>query len=535
MQDATLTEFSGVSGRVLSRSVSVSSLITGIVLGLLLLAGNFVLAMAKAPNASLPFTQIVTALALARFALNGIYGEWDGTIFSGVGGSWAQVAQIAGRYLALTAIWLLPMLFMGMGMQESMVPMSLMASGKVLWFAVLYVLGMTLAPPVFLIVAVSAESFAEIFSPDHWKRVFGGRLADLFAIYVVYVGALGMVVVLSIPLVLLAFNIAVPAGILIGGLSLCLVFGISVNLLGRLSGFYACGDLGLTAPSRPAEEIPSPTPPADDPRPSPVANAGPSPTAPLPVSTTVAQPSVAQAARPVTAAAADPATATPAAFAAGDVSSTVALPAAATVIAATVAPEEEKRPPLLDAPQRIEAAMRRFEIDPESTISALQDLNTSFAPHPHILQSLTLALYRTGHVEPAIEAALQAIPMCFARGHSFLVAELFRELKPHLDRLGLDREQLLIIAGALEKKDDLANAAKAYATVIGVDAGETRAIKGMLQVADKILQEKHKPDAAAKVYRYLLKHCSSSPLAEYMRLGLEDAERKSGHPAVSTA
>ena len=29
----------------------------------------------------------------------------------------------------------------------------------------------------------------------------------------------------------------------------CLVFGMSVNLLGRLCGFYVCGDLGMQARS----------------------------------------------------------------------------------------------------------------------------------------------------------------------------------------------------------------------------------------------------------------------------------------------
>ena len=53
-----------------------------------------------------------------------------------------------------------------------------------------------------------------------------------------------------------------------------------------------------------------------------------------------------------------------------------------------------------------------------------------------------------------------------------------------------------------------------------------RAVKGLLTVADDILHKKGSPSAAVKVYRYLVKHCSDSPLAEYMIRGLQDAERK---------
>ena len=50
----------------------------------------------------------------------------------------------------------------------------------------------------------------------------------------------------------------------------------------------------------------------------------------------------------------------------------------------------------------------------------------------------------------------------------------------------------------------------------------------MLQVADRILQETPRPDAAARVYRYLLDRCGDSPLADFMRLGLDQAEKKIG-------
>ena len=48
------TEFSGVAGRVLQKSVSGSSLLTGFVLGFVLVVGDWVLILVKAPIATVP-------------------------------------------------------------------------------------------------------------------------------------------------------------------------------------------------------------------------------------------------------------------------------------------------------------------------------------------------------------------------------------------------------------------------------------------------------------------------------------------------
>lgn len=188
--------------------------------------------------------------------------------------------------------------------------------------------------------------------------------------------------------------------------------------------------------------------------------------------------------------------------------------------------QKEPLTELLDAQHRVDAALRRFAVDPESALSALRDLNSSFAPHPHVIQALAICLYRAGQIEPALKAAREALKLCFDRGHSLRAAEIFLEMRPHLEQLGITREQLLTLALALDKRSDLSGAAKAYSAVIRLDAGESRAIKGLLQVADRILREKSKPAAAAKVYRYLLQHCSASPMLEFMQAGLQKAEKQ---------
>jgi hypothetical protein len=104
-------------------------------------------------------------------------------------------------------------------------------------------------------------------------------------------------------------------------------------------------------------------------------------------------------------------------------------------------------------------------------------------------------------------------------------------MRPQLAAIKLDPEHLLTIAAALARMEEWAAAAKAYSAVIDGDSGEIRAIQGLLQVADGILNKKGHPPAAAKVYRYLMAKCSASPLGEQIRQGLEAAEGRISQPA----
>jgi hypothetical protein len=487
MSNEDLTEFTGNVGRVLTRSISGGSLISGIVLGVALLAGALVLVMAGSPGAASPFTQSIMAIALARFAVNGRFGEWGGSLFSSAGGPWSEVSMVAVRYLTLTFIWLLPVLALTLkvGSDPEMMMMGGGPSPGMLLLGAFYLMAMTLTPPVFLIVSVSAENFAEIFSPDHWKHLMAGRLGDLFTIYVVYVGALAMVMLLALPPVMAAFTMNIKLGIVVGGLSFCMLFGMSVNLLGRLCGFFSCGEMGEPEPAGPKKTEPapavSPTPPPAQPR-------------------VESRPAI--------------------------------LPLSAAAPPPTARPQSgARKPALLDAQSRVDRATDRFNRDPEGAIAALQGLHESFAPVPQVRHALVLCLVRAGKIEQAVSMAAAAIALCLERGNSQLAGELFKEMRPHLGSIELDAEQLLTVAAALARKQEWAAAAKAYSSVIDRDNCEIRAIQGLLQVADGILNKKGHPPAAAKVYRYLMAKCSASPLGEQIRQGLEAAEGRIRQPA----
>src|SRR5512145_2403146 len=112
-RDESLSEFSGIAGRILAGTISTGSLGAGMAVGLLLVAVGAGLAAAGAHGLVLPFALAVLATALARFTANGFLGEWSGSLTSSVGGPWTAVATVALRYLALTLVWYVPLAVTG--------------------------------------------------------------------------------------------------------------------------------------------------------------------------------------------------------------------------------------------------------------------------------------------------------------------------------------------------------------------------------------------------------------------------------------
>jgi hypothetical protein len=476
MTDQETTQFSGVAGRVLWGTMSIRSLVTGVLLGLAIMFSNWVLFEAHAPAFTTVLNQVIFAFVVARFVLNGQFGEWQGSIISGAGGSSVDVIQVAVRYLALTFLWLLPLILIGLRPEAG----PAMMSQKMIVLMLLYLVASILTPPVMLIVAVSADSFAEMFSSQHWKDLFSGRMTDLFAIYAVYTGGMAMAVLLSAPSVIIAFALNWKLGAFVGALGFCFLLGMSVDLLGRLCGFFALGEFPTSAPA----------------------------SAELPLTPTSLQPPPQISAQVAPTAAAEP------------------LPQ--LVVEAPVAPpvSQPKMPPLMDAKQYIDQIMARATQDLASAIAALTDLRGSYAPNAQVIGSLAICHHRNGDIDEAVQLASEALPMAFERGHSHLAADIFKEFKPQLARLNLNREQILTVATAAAAKADLSAAGEAYSMILVKDAGEMRAVKGLLQVAERILREKDAPAVAIKIYHFLNQRCAGTPMAEHINQGLEEAERR---------
>ena len=540
MDGDRVTLFSGRTGRVLCDAMSIGTAITGVVLGIAILAESYVLGMAGARVLAQLVAQVIFAIVLARFTLNGMSGESQGTVFSGVGGSWFMALAVAGRYLALNAIWTIPLAFiawqsiaaaLGGGMLAGgapaasdpgapagagpgggaavMLPIFALLMSKALWASTgLLVFGMALLPPVFLIVAVRSERFTDIFSPAHWQATFGGRGADLYSIYATYAGGLGMAIVLSIPIVLLGFAAGTGIGWFFVFVAGAFAMGLAVTLLGRLCGFFAFGDAAVGPAS--------------------VAGAGPDVTEPpaqrrrFAGSNVVPHPAMASAGAAAgdTARKGDTARAADAARS-GDPASPVAGEPPVAEQA-----QDPGLPPLLDADNKVAAAMKRFETDAPGAIAEIEEWRRTLAPHPRVLHALTLCLLRAGRADEALAAAREALPLCLLRGNVALAAELFAALWKRVKELGLEREQIDLIAAALFKGGNVVRAASAYGHALTLDPGDRRAIKGLLQIADHRMHREGRPKDAARIYTFLLQYAPNSPFAEDMKRGLAEAEAR---------
>jgi len=486
--------FGGTVGRLVRDATSPGTAFTGFVLGVILLASGFVCRMVQADAIGQLLGQIVMAVALARFALNGYSGESRGTILSTAGGTWPQALMVAGRYLTLQLMWVVPVFLLGWSAfatvlrpETNVVPIApfggasmpppathgaatllpilgVLTSGAFLWSIGLMFFGMLLLPPVFLIVSVRSEKFGDIFSPALWSATFGGRLGDLYTLYAVQAGGVMMGMVLMAPAVLVAFSAGSELGILALVAAMGFLAGLAVTLMGRLCGFFAFGD---ESPA-PALAAPSPAPPRapEGPRAVPPPETG------------------------------------------------------------AEAAEESPLPPLLDAAERVVEARRRFETDRDGAIAECEALAAEYAPSPHVLHALALMLHAAGRIEDGTDVARAAIALGLRRGHTALAAEVFAAFWKQSKSLGLTGEHIDLIAATLFKAGDVAQATTAYGVALNMDHGDRKAIKGLMAIASQRLHREGKPKDAARIYTFLLQYASTSSFADDMRQGLAEAEAR---------
>ena len=93
-----------------------------------------------------------------------------------------------------------------------------------------------------------------VLSLDHWRRCFGGRGADLLAVYAIYVGGLVVAGCLAVP-PLVVLGLTNPRlAMAMGGLTAVFLFGLAVSLLGRLCGSFAAERPEIEVETDTAEE-----------------------------------------------------------------------------------------------------------------------------------------------------------------------------------------------------------------------------------------------------------------------------------------
>jgi hypothetical protein len=466
--------FGGTAGRLLRGATGPGSAFSGFVLGVAFLTVAFIGNVLHAGAIGLLLGQVVLAVGLARFALNGYSGEDRGTILSTAGGSWPEAVAVAGRYLALVLLWVVPALLLGWSAFVSALPshadgapappgpatllpvLGVFSSRAFLWSAGLLFFGMVFLPPLALIAAVRATGFKDLFRVSLWVETFGGRLGDLFTLFAIQIGGVVMGTMAMLPIVLIGYAAGSEIGILFNVVGMAFLAGLSVSLMGRLCGFFAFGDEA----------------------PAPVTAIAPEPDAPTPV-----EPE----------------------------------PAAAS------AEPSDPRPPLLDAETPVAAARLQAETDRDGALQALEALRQAHAPHPLVLHALALLL-RAAARPDAIAVAAEAIRLALLRGNTLLATELFTAFWKDAKKLGLQVRDIDAIGAAFVKSGDLGQAAAAFGLALNVDCGDRQAVKGLMKIADHRLHREGRPKDAARIYTFLLQYAPGSPFAEDMKRGLAEAE-----------
>ncbi len=485
MDDGRRGSFGGVAGRVLLEAMSAGSFLTGLALVIPFAVLTLLLAKGGSSDLASIGGQILATLALARFALNGRAGQWRGTVFSKYGGGNLDMVVVSVRFALLSAVWLIPIYLFGFRPDQSAGAFGMLAfgmgGGKTLALAAVYLACIALSPPIFLIVSVSAPHAAAIFSPSHWKTLFGGRTGDLFLIYALYLGGITMATIILLPALAILASIGMKVALFFGACGMVFVVGLAVTALGRLCGFFTAavemesddsGEriLGLITPT-----------------------IGRDPSSP--------QRETIRSQRE---------------------HSRVQLRNAGPAASAKANPHD-----LLGL---VENAVRLFETDPTRAIGDLEEFEKREGSNPVVLSALSRLKLQSGEETEAVELARRAISYSLHVGAQKPAAETFRAFSDRIDQLDLGSEEILRIAGTLRSLDDLDAAADAYCWLVQRNEGGSDPVKGLVQVAESYMQRRN-PSRALVCYDFLLQECPESPLMDYVREEREEAARKQAREA----
>lgn len=454
---------------MLSRTLSVVAIFTGLVF-LAIVAG--VAALSKyAPHALVPAIalQFLVSFLLAHFAMEGYSDEWDR---AGRPIPPGRASVVALRYMTLSLMLMVPLVLVALGIAPGWRDAGLTTTTKLTLDAVLLLVFTLLvlgAPPALLVVSVSAASWGDLFSAEHWRSRFSGRGGDFFLIYVVFVGALFCVLLAGLPIVSLAGINSVKAMTVTAGAVGLFATGFAISLLGRL-----CGSFAVVEPAVPAEKPPP-----------------------------VLHPALSRLARP------DPGQ--PTAGAAAD----------------AVPPAAARKTVLLDAAAKVHALRAQHEGDAGALVAALHGLDEAYLPNPTIRQALVMALIAAGRLQEAVAAAREAIPLCIRSGNIGAAAVMYEALLPTGAPLGLTKEQTISIADTLKGMKHSAAAVDAYAVVLQQDATDVKAIKGTIAIAQELAQHQETAAEAVRICDALIRTCPASPLLDFIKAERAKAVRKS--------
>jgi len=460
----TGTPFGGLAGEMLSRTISIGAIFTGLIFLAVVGTLGTVAPRIGSDLVVLAAAQFLVSFFLAHFTVEGYSDQWER---AGRPIPPTEVGTVALRYMALAIILLAPLL-VAVRSRDAALAMLIAPTGSAIALLV-YLLAVAASPPALLVVAVSASSWSDLVSPAHWGSRFRGRWIDFFLIYVIFVGALFCLVLVGLPIVAFAWTKstetleATSAGVAL------FATGFTISLLGRLCGSFAIPPAPEATETRPASLHPS-----------------------------LSQFKGVVAARSEVAGGSMPPTA----------------------VAAS------RKAALLDAGARVEQLRATHGADSTALAAALRELDGTFLPHPSVRQALAVALVAAGRQQEALDVAREAIPSCMKTGSVAAAALIYEALLPSGETFGLAKEQIVALGDALKSMKRYTAAVKVYAGVLSSNAGDVKAMKGMIAVAQTLSQQQETAATAARIYGHLISHCPGSPLLDFVNAERAKLDRK---------
>jgi len=463
----TGTRFGGLAGEMLSRTISIGSIVTGVMFASCIWLLGLVASKIDNDLVVAAAAQFIVAFFLAHFTVEGYSDEWERAGHAIPAG---KVGIVAVRYIALTVLMLAP-LFVIFRSREAALTLLLTPKASAVGL-VAYLLALVASPPALLVAAVAADSWSDLLSSAQWGSRFRGRWVDFFLIYVVFTGSLIVLIFVAVPAIAFARTKSMEAMQTTAEVAGLFAVGFTISLLGRLCGSFAA----------PVIEEPTET---------------------KPVPTRSLHPTLVQykggTARVDDAPAAPP-------------------PAA----------EGPRRVPLLDAGTRIEQLRAAHGSDAAALAAALRELDETFLPNPAVRQALVTALVAAGRQQEAVELAREAIPASIKMGGVAAAAPIYEAVLASGETFDLTPEQILAIGDALKSMKHYTGAVKVYAAVLNANANDVKAMKGMIAVAQLFAQQPDTVASAARIYDHLLSRCAGSPLLDFVSTERAKLQRKAG-------
>ena len=176
--------------------------------------------------------------------------------------------------------------------------------------------------------------------------------------------------------------------------------------------------------------------------------------------------------------------------------------------------------------EQIREAWAAFPTDQADALARMADLAAGPSPDARVLHALALMTDRAGDAPGSVETARRAIPVCLKAGEEKLASEIYRLHAAEAKSLLLDASQLVALGDAFLAQNDPSAASNAWANALTVDPVDRKAFKGLLKVADQILQSGATLDRAIRIYDFLLQAAPGSPFADHARAQAEIARRK---------